>query len=181
MFQGGSTKKVQAVSGIVLLLVVSMLMTVYYLWLTSRDDGTDHGPVMVSRSSALSAIPEERGVYTDHEQGFVVRRSIEWDIDRQDAGTDSINIPATVFSNACGTVAIRVTEESKAAQLRQSISALRETPIQIDGVDGIMIEGTVAGGDAPLRLYLLNRGGRTYSLSGQGTCLETLVDSFEIL
>jgi len=183
MLPGRSQNKIQTISGVVLLVVVVMLIGIYFLWISARDDMNSTSPVIVMFSPRDSqedaAIVENKNVYSEH--GFRVEYGEGWTLSTTRAGEGSNEIFTVSLDKVEERVLITVMSSTMESMIRESISITGEESITINNITAQKLEGTSTKDGSPETLMVLTQNDTLYSIRGSGVGFDEIVSEFELL
>jgi len=181
------SKRIQTVSGIVLLIVVVMLIGVYYLWLVAREDEPVMNTTLVQvpqrEAADTGAEAEAAGqatLYSSLEHGFGVEYPVGWDIETLQTGDGDSSISTVRFSGGDETVDIIITDQGMEGIIANSISIDAESEIAVSGQRARLLEGGNMKDGSPLNMVLLVNGDTLYAITGLGDSFNSIVEHFSL-
>ncbi len=176
-------KRIQTISGILLLVVVVMLMGVYFLWIAARDDMNPRSPVIVvftpRDSQEGEVVIENKNVYSGH--GFRVEYGEGWTLLTTHSGEVGNEIFTVSLDKEEERVLITVMPSTMESMIRESMSVDIEESITVSNITAQRIEGTSTKDGSPETMVILIQNGTLYSIRGSGIGFNEIVSEFELL
>ena len=183
MVLGRNQKRVQAISGIVLLVVVVMLMGIYFLWITARDDMDPRSPVIVMftprDSQGEDLVIENKNVYSEH--GFRIEYGEGWTLSTTRSGEGDNEIFTVSLDKEEERVLITVMPSTMESMIRESMSVDTEKSITVSNITAQRMEGTSTKDGSSETVVILIQNGTLYSIRGSGVGFNEIMSEFELL
>lgn len=183
MVLGRNQKRIQTISGIVLLVIVVMLMGIYFLWITARDDMDPRSPVIVMftprDSQGEDSVIENKNVYSEH--GFRVKYGEGWILSTTRSGEEDNEIFTVSLDKDKERVLITVMPSTMESMIRESMSVDTEKSVMVSNITAQKLEGTSTKDGSPETVIILTQNGSLYSIRGSGVGFNEIVSEFELL
>jgi len=183
MVLGRNQKRIQTISGIVLLVIVVMLISIYFLWIMARDDIDQKSAVIVMftpRDSQEEDIAtENKNVYSEH--GFRVEYGEGWTLSTNRSGEGDNEIFTTSLDKEEERVLITVMPSTMEGMIREAMSVNTEESITLSNITAQRIEGTSTKDGSAETVVILTQNGTLYSIRGSGVGFNEIVSEFELL
>ena len=183
MVLGRNQKKIQTISGIVLLVVVVMLLGIYFLWIAARDDMDPRSPIIVMFTPRDSqeevTVDEKKNVYSEH--GFSVEYGKGWILSTTRSGEGDNEIFTASLDKEEERVLITVMPSTMESMIRESISVDAEESITVSNITAQKLEGTTIKDGSPETVVMLTQNGTLYSIRGSGVGFDEILSEFELL
>lgn len=177
---GEKSNKNEVWSGIVLLVVVATLLSVYFLWMSSQDPEPDP-PVVNLHSMAPVTDDVLYKTYTSETGGFRVQYPQNWFVEETASGDDAESIYSVEFRGESEGVTISSMPLSLEGVVRNSISVTEEETITVNGVPAQQLTGTDVKDGSSYSVILLTNQDRIFSISGSGQMFDEIVNYFELI
>ncbi len=176
------TRKSQIWSGLVLLMVVATLITIYVLWVSSTIEEEYDPPVVNDQTHrATDNSPVLYKTYTSEAHGFRVQYPTNWFAEETSSGEGSDEIFSVQLRDDKQGVTISDMPVSLEGVVRDSIAVTDEMTTEVDGQSATRLTGTDAKDGSSYTVMLIEHGDRLYTLSGSGQTFDDVVHYFELL
>jgi len=183
MVSGRNQKKIQTISGIVLLVVVVMLMSIYFLWISARDNMDPRSPVIVMFTprdfQEESVVIENKNVYSEH--GFRVEYGEGWTLSTTHSGEGDNEIFTVSFDKEDKRVLITVMPSTMESMIRESMSVDTEESITVSNITAQKMKGTRIKDGLSETVVILIQNDTLYSIRGSGVGFDEIISEFELL
>ncbi len=167
--------KSQVWSGIVLLLVVTALIVVYFIWTGSTTEDTHPLPVITDASSQSDSHVLYK-TYFNAEHGFRVQYPENWFV--EESGSEEVF--SVQFRGDDRGVTISSMPLSLEGIVRDSINITEESEIDVNGLPATHLTGTNPKDGGSYSVVLIPHGEIVYSISGSGQAVDDVVNYFEL-
>ena len=183
MYNYANSKKSNFFSGLVLILVVSILVSVYFLRYTSEfntaTSAVDANLVVVPKTFAKIVVQPE--LYTDVEYDFQLTKPSGWEAEVNKTGAGVNEIYSVILSSDISdkSVSISVMDTSLSGLVENSISISSQTELNLGNEVATRFVGSSLKDGSAVTMISVTFNGRLYSFKGVGTEFEEIVKSFK--
>lgn len=178
---GGNTTRNQVWSGIVLLIVVSLLIGIYFLWVSNEPVSSPDPTLVVMTKANTDVVSSDTFInYTNEDYEFSVQYPDNWTVTTDSSGDGPDAIFSASLRGGSEGVIISVMPTSLEGVVRNSISVISEIEIDVNGTTAQKLIGTNAKDGSEYTVVLLEHNDKLYSISGGGQILDDVVSYFEI-
>lgn len=181
MARGNDLKRNQFWSGLVLIVVVVMLISIYYLWVVSNvdQDFSDPPEIIFNRNTETSKI--QLKIFQNEDYNFKIQYPGNWLVETNTSGEGADEIFSVGLAGDTEGVSISVMPESLEGIVRHSISITEETTIDLNGTPAQKLVGGNSKDGSVYTVVLVKYQGKIYSISGGGQMFDEVVNYFELL